>query len=150
MILDRPALIRAVLATLVEDEDVPWPVGLVNEPAAGGGDPSGTFTPYIIVDPQTSTYTGSMRSTVEHDQTPIQMRCVSNVLEESDLTGRASVMAQQVVKSLVRARRRGDLDTEGQKVTVCRLDVVNGPFRDTHDDRIYIAHPFLRFHTART
>lgn len=151
LILDRPALIDRCLAALAADSTILWPAAVAQTPDGAGGEPSSTFRPYIVIDPQTTTYTASMVNSNEHDDTPLQLRCVSHLPEDTSLVGRSSVIAQRASIALITARRRGDLDTPGvQKVIRCKIDTANGPFRDPDDDRIYVTHLFVRFRTARS
>lgn len=149
-LVDRTALAGAVVQALTDAADVIWPVGHAKRPDDGGGDPAGTYTPYIIVWPLNTTTTAQMSHSDANNQTPIQLTCASNLPEDSEFTGRASVIADRAVKALMDARRAGGLDTDGQRVTLGKIDVINGPFRDKDDDRVWVVHAIVRFHCQPT
>ena len=143
---DRPALFRAIVDVLNDEVTVPWPAALTRRPDGAGGNPADIFVPYIVVWPLNTTTTAAMTNSDGNNQTQVQLTCVSNADEASDLDGRASIIADRAVTVLLRARRTGLLDTDGQTVTLAKIDVVNGPFRDREDDRLRVVHALLRFH----
>lgn len=140
----------AIVNALDAAANFPWPVGHHKVPDSGGGDPAATFTPYATVWSLNTTTTAAMSHSDANNQTPFQITCASNIPEDSALTGRASVIGQRAAQAVLDARRAGGLDTSGQKVTLGKIDVVNGPFRDSEDDRIWVCHVLLRFHTQPT
>lgn len=149
-LVDRTALASQIVAALVADAQVIWPIGNNKVPNDGGGDPSGTYTPYIAVWTLNTTTTAMLSHSDALNQTPFQLTCASNVPESSASTHRASVIAGRAVDVVKRARRTGDLDSSGQKVTLAKIDVVNGPFQDRDDDRVFVVHALIRFHTQPT
>ena len=146
-LVDRTTLTAQVVAAIDDYGPHVWPVGNNDVPAGGGGDPAGAYQPYTIVWTLNTTTTAQMSHSDARNQTPLQLTCASSIPESSTLAGRASLIAKHAVDAVMRARRAGDLDTPTQKVTLAKIDVVNGPFRDPDDDRIRVVHALLRFHT---
>ena len=146
-LVDRTVLTGQVVKALEDAASVIWPVGNNEVPDGGGGDPSGAYTPYVIVWTLNTTTTAMLSHSDANNQTPLQLTCASSIPESSDLTGRASIIAGRAVAAVMAARRAGDLDSSGQKVTLAKIDVINGPFRDPDDDRIRVVHAILRFWT---
>jgi hypothetical protein len=146
-LVDRTALAAKLVQALDDASEVIWPVGNNEVPTGGGGDPAGTYQPYIIVWTLNTTTTASMSHSDANNQTPFQLTCASSIPESSSLTGRASIIGQRAVAAVKRARRAGALDTPTQKVTLAKIDSIHGPFRDPDDDRIRVVHALLRFQT---
>lgn len=146
-LVDRTALTGQVVAAIDDYASHLWPVGNNEVPSGGGGDPAGSYQPYTIVWTLNTTTTAMLAHSDARNQTPLQLTCVSSIPESSALGGRASLIAKHAVDAVLRARRAGDLDSPGQKVTLAKIDVINGPFRDPDDDRIRVVHAILRFWT---